>query len=221
MDQWKFRNDVVIEVGRLRLNGELAIPIHARGLVIFSHGSGSSRFSPRNRKVARFLNERNIATLLFDLLTELEDATYQNRFDIVMLTERLVGAIKWIRNQELTADYPLGFFGASTGAASAILAATELPEVVALVSRGGRPDLAGPVALSQLQAPTLLIVGGRDTEVIRLNEWAAAQMQCEHQLQIVPGATHLFEEVGTMDTVCELATAWFEKFMVLKYKNND
>jgi dienelactone hydrolase len=200
-------------IGPLQLEGDLAVPANATGTVIFAHGSGSSRFSPRNRAVARALEAGGLATLLMDLLTEDEEAvdvrTAEYRFDIGLLARRLVGGIDWAREQPATAALPIGLFGASTGAAAALIAAAQRPEVVgAVVSRGGRPDLAGK-ALPQVTAPTLLIVGGLDDVVITMNRDASAQMTCERRIEIVPGATHLFEEPGTLDEVARLATAWF------------
>ncbi len=204
---------VEIDAAGARLHGDLAIPEPAIGLVVFAHGSGSSRRSPRNRAVARALEAGGLATLLMDLLTEDEEAvdvrTAEYRFDIGLLARRLVGGIDWAREQPATAALPIGLFGASTGAAAALIAAAQRPEAVgAVVSRGGRPDLAGK-ALPKVAAPTLLIVGGLDDVVITMNHEASAQMTCERQVEIVPGATHLFEEPGTLDEVARLATAWF------------
>ena len=206
-------NDVRIEAGREVLFGNLNILENATTLVLFAHGSGSSRHSPRNQFVARTLNNAGLATLLFDLLTQQEEAidmrTREHRFNIALLAERLVHATKWAKQQEQTRDLRAGYFGSSTGGAAALVAAAELPQDVgAVVSRGGRPDLAGE-ALPKVQAPTLLIVGGNDDVVIELNEQARDQMRCEVKLEIVPGATHLFEEPGALEQVAKLASDWF------------
>ena len=198
-----------VRIGPRRLPGLLDMPegeIH--GLVIFAHGSGSSRLSPRNQFVARQLHARGLATLLFDLLTDDEALDRRNVFDIPLLARRLGEAIEWQRSLTEIARVPTGLFGASTGAAAALVAAaTQGDRVSAVVSRGGRPDLAGP-ALPLVRAPTLLIVGGADHEVLELNREAAAQMTCEHALRVVPGATHLFEEPGTLETVAKVAADW-------------
>ena len=208
-------NEVRIPAGRAMLGGNLTITDQAKGLVLFAHGSGSSRHSPRNQFVARTLNDAGLDTLLFDLLTPDEEAidlhTREHRFDISLLAERLVHATKWTKQQEQIADLKLGYFGSSTGGGAALVAAAELSnEVGALVSRGGRPDLAGE-ALPKVKAPTLLIVGGEDQVVIELNEQARAQMKCECKIEIVPGATHLFEEPGALEKVAKLASDWFVK----------
>ena len=192
------------------LEGNLSLPEKARGVVLFAHGSGSSRHSPRNRHVARMLNEANLATLLIDLLTPEEEMidlrTAHLRFDIGLLAERLVAATDWLTRYPDTRHLRIGYFGASTGAAAALVSAAERPQIVgAVVSRGGRPDLAGP-ALAGVQAPTLLIVRGNDYAVIELNQAALAQLRCEKRLVIVPGATHLFEEPGALDEVARLGT---------------
>jgi len=202
-----------IPAGRAVLSGNLTIPENAMALVLFAHGSGSSRHSPRNRFVARTLNRAGLGTLLFDLLTPEEEArdiyTREHRFNISLLAERLVHATEWARQQEETRDLPIGYFGASTGGAAALVAAAELPQDIgAVVSRGGRPDLAGD-GLPRVQAPTLLIVGGNDDIVIELNERARDQMRCEVNLEIIPGATHLFEEPSALEQVAELASDWF------------
>ncbi len=206
--------DVDIPLGRLRLPGTLALPPGAAGIVVFAHGSGSSRLSPRNRFVAQTLFDARIGTLLFDLLTPGEDRDYARRFDIELLSVRLAGATAWLRAATAAAAMPLGYFGASTGAAAALVAAA-LPDsdIAAVVSRGGRPDLAGADALARVDAPTLLIVGGEDREVIELNRDAYAHLRCEKALQIVPGATHLFEEPGTLETVAALAADWFGRWL--------
>lgn len=193
--------------------GELVVPRGAMGIVLFAHGSGSSRLSPRNAFVARSLNGRRIATLLFDLLTEAEDQDYERRFDIALLTRRLVAVVEWVRKQAALRALAIGCFGASTGAAAALQAAALRPQLVrAVVSRGGRPDLAD-AHLPQVRAPTLLIVGGEDYEVILLNRQAHARLSCVKALEIVAGATHLFEEPGTLEQVAELAGDWFARHL--------
>jgi len=206
-------NEVQIQAGRAALSGDLTIPKNAVALVLFAHGSGSSRHSPRNQFVARTLNDAGLATLLFDLLTPDEESTdrytREHRFNIGLLAERLVHATKWTKRQAQTRDLQLGYFGSSTGGAAALVAAAEIPQDVgAMVSRGGRPDLAGD-ALPKVKAPTLLIIGGNDDIVIELNEMARDQMRCEVKLEIVPGATHLFEEPGALEQVANLASDWF------------
>jgi dienelactone hydrolase len=208
---------VRVAAGPVILDGNLSLPEGARGIVLFAHGSGSSRLSPRNRHVARLLNQAKLATLLVDLLTSEEEAvdlrTAQLRFDIGLLAERLVGVTDWLARAPETLHLGIEYFGASTGAGAALVAAAERPEAVgAVVSRGGRPDLAG-VALPRVRAPTLLIVGGNDVQVIALNRAALAQLHCEKQLVIVPGATHLFEEPGALDQVALLARDWFERHL--------
>src|SRR5215470_2691849 len=210
-------SEVQIHVGRAVLSGNFNIPKDASALVLFAHGSGSSRHSPRNQFVARTLNEAGLATLLFDLLTQEEEAidmrTREHRFNIGLLAERLVHATKWAKQQEQTRDLRAGYFGSSTGGAAALVAAAALPQDVgAVVSRGGRPDLAGE-ALPKVQAPTLLIVGGNEDVVIELNEMARDQMRCQVQLEIVPGATHLFEEPGMLEQVARLASDWFSRHL--------
>ncbi len=205
--------EVQISAGAATLDGNLTIVREAKGLVLFAHGSGSSRHSPRNQFVARTLNQAGLATLLFDLLTPEEESvdlyTREHRFDIGLLAKRLIYATKWAREQTQTRDLSIGYFGSSTGGGAALVAASELPEDVgAVVSRGGRPDLAGG-ALPEVKAPTLLIVGGEDHVVIEMNEEARAQMKCECKIEIVPGATHLFEEPGTLEQVAKLASNWF------------
>jgi putative phosphoribosyl transferase len=205
--------DVQIQARRAVLSGNLNIPEGAAALVLFAHGSGSSRHSPRNQFVARTLNEAGLGTLLFDLLTQEEETadvrTREHRFNIGLLAERLVHATKWAKREGETRDLRLGYFGSSTGGGAALVAAAELPkDVGAVVSRGGRPDLAGD-ALPKVQAPTLLIVGGNDDIVIELNEQARDQMRCEVKLEIVPGAMHLFEEPGALEKVAKLASDWF------------
>jgi dienelactone hydrolase len=209
---------VEVRAGPVTLEGNLAVPAGARGVVLFAHGSGSSRHSPRNRFVAQSLSDAGLATLLLDLLTADEEAidaySAHYRFDIGLLAERLVGAADWLGREAETSRLPVGCFGASTGAAAALIAAAERPgRVRAVVSRGGRPDLAGD-ALTRVQAPTLLIVGGRDEPVIGLNEEAFGRLAtAEKQLVIVPGATHLFEEPGALEQVADLASAWFTRHL--------
>ena len=209
---------VHVSAGSVTLDGNLSLPEESRAVVLFAHGSGSSRHSSRNRYVARVLNEAKLATLLIDLLTldeEVIDArTAQLRFDIELLAERLVGATDWLTRFPDTKHLRIGYFGASTGAAAALVAAAVRPDVVsAVVSRGGRPDLAG-AALMHVRAPTLLIVGGNDGQVIQLNRAALAELRCEKQLMIVPGATHLFEEPGALDEVARLARDWFHRHLI-------
>jgi putative phosphoribosyl transferase len=198
-----------VRAGGVRLGGQLTVPDSALGAVVFAHGSGSGRHSPRNRFVASMLNRAGLATLLLDLLTEVEAADQANVFDTLLLARRLSEATRWLREQRATERLPVGYFGASTGAAAALWAAAE-PDarIGAMVSRGGRPDLAGP-RLAQVTAPTLLIVGGLDDVVLDLNRHAQAQLHCENRLAVVPGATHLFEEPGTLETAAELARDWF------------
>jgi len=198
----------------LDLGGTLNLPDGADALVVFAHGSGSSRFSPRNRAVAAALNRRGIATLLFDLLVPAEEGDRRNVFDIPLLADRLALAVRWIDGEEELAGLPLGVFGASTGAAAALVAAARLGDRIgAVVSRGGRPDLAAD-ALEQVTVPTLLIVGGADYGVIELNEDAFARLAGPKELEIVPGATHLFEEPGALEAVMEVAARWFERWLV-------
>jgi pimeloyl-ACP methyl ester carboxylesterase len=205
---------VHIPADGVTLEGALVIPDKATALVLFAHGSGSSRFSPRNNFVAGELRRAGLGTLLIDLLTRDEDRNYRTRFDIRLLTQRLVAVSQWLADQPETASLALGLFGASTGAAAALQAAAALPEAVkAVVSRGGRPDLAGAKALAQVRCPTLLIVGGDDSEVIVLNQQADALLACPKELVIVPGATHLFEEPGTLEQVAKLAADWFCRYL--------
>jgi len=206
-------NEARVPAGRAMLDGNLTIVAQTKGLVLFAHGSGSSRHSPRNQFVARTLNDAGLATLLFDLLTPEEESvdvyTREHRFDIGLLAERLVYATKWAKQQKQTKDFRIGYFGSSTGGGAALVAAAELlDDIGAVVSRGGRPDLAGD-ALPKVEAPTLLIVGGDDHVVIELNEQARAQMKCECKIEIVPGATHLFDEPGALEQVAKLASEWF------------
>lgn len=209
--------EVRISAGSIVLNGELLVPHEATGIVLFAHGSGSSRFSPRNQYVARVIREAGVGTLLFDLLTRDEEAidmqTRHLRFDISLLAQRLVDVTHWLEWKEETKYLRPGYFGSSTGGGAALVAAAALGEKVgAVVSRGGRPDLAGD-ALPLVKAPTLLIVGGRDYQVIEMNKEALAQLRCEKKLEIVPGATHLFEEPGTLAQVAHLAADWFKKYL--------
>jgi dienelactone hydrolase len=209
---------VEVPAGDVRLPGALSVPPDARGVVVFAHGSGSGRFSPRNRAVAEVLVQAGLATLLTDLLTAEEEAedvrTARLRFDVDLLGERVIATIDWLASDAEVGDLPVGCFGASTGAAAALIAAAERPSrVAAVVSRGGRPDLARQ-ALPRVTAPTLLIVGGRDTEVIRLNRLAQAFLRGESRLEIVPGASHLFEEPGALEQVAVLARDWFVRHLV-------
>jgi dienelactone hydrolase len=209
--------EVQIPAGRAVLSGNLTIAETAKALVLFAHGSGSRRYSPRNQFVSRTLNRAGIGTLLFDLLTPEEEArdtyTREHRFNIALLAERLVQATNWATRQPQTQDLRIGYFGSSTGAAAALVASTELPQDIgAVVSRGGRPDMAGN-ALPKVQAPTLLIVGGNDDIVIDLNEMARDQMRCEAKLKIIPRATHLFEESGALEQVAKLASDWFSLYL--------
>ncbi len=208
---------VRIPVGGVVVAGDLTVPSGARGVVLFAHGSGSSRFSPRNQYVAKVFNAQKIATLLFDLLTDEEDQadieTGEYRFNIRLLAQRLVGATTWLRKDPQTKNCSFGYFGASTGAAAALIAAAELPtDIAAVVSRGGRPDLASDY-LRRVAAPTLLLVGGLDEEVIELNKQAMEQMSAEKKLVIIPGATHLFEEPGKLEEVSKLAADWFLRYL--------
>ena len=202
--------EVLAPVGGVSLEGALAIPAGASGLVLFAHGSGSSRHSPRNNYVARVLQDAGMGTFLFDLLTAEEDLDYSARFDIGLLTQRLAAVTRWVQARPEAAKLAIGYFGASTGAAAALGAAAELGSVIAaVVSRGGRPDLAEPV-LDRVRAPTLLIVGELDVEVLQLNRRAYALLETEKRLAIVPGATHLFEEAGTLEQAAHLAAGWFK-----------
>ena len=199
-----------IPVNHVFIEGLLELPAKPSGLVLFAHGSGSSRHSPRNNFVARVLHESGMGTLLMDLLTPAEDLDYQVRFDIDLLTQRLLLATQWAKQQPQTLSLPLGYFGASTGAAAALRAAAAIGNTIqAVVSRGGRPDLAGLHDLVRVRTPTLLLVGGFDTEVLELNQAAYAVLPCAKKLSIVPGATHLFEEAGTLEQVASQAAAWF------------
>jgi putative phosphoribosyl transferase len=210
--EFRFYDEVNIQIGKVTVKGELIIPSDAKAIIIFSHGSGSSRFSKRNRQVASWLHKKNLGTLLFDLLREEEDRNYQTRFDIDLLTKRLAGATEWLEKLPSAKGCFIGYFGASTGAASALRAASFMPNIGAVVSRGGRPDLAKD-ALSNVKAPTLLIVGGLDHDVLLLNREAFSELTCEKKLEIVEGASHLFEEPGKMEVVSELAANWFKNHL--------
>jgi putative phosphoribosyl transferase len=205
---------VVVASGKVELEGALQLPAGCTGVVLFAHGSGSSRHSPRNNFVAQRLRAAHLGTLLIDLLTPEEDADYERRFDIALLTVRLSDAARFLQGHARTAALPIGLFGASTGAAAALQVAAEMPQAIAaVVSRGGRPDLAGEPALRRVRAPTLLIVGGDDHGVIELNQAAHAALGCVREIAIVPGATHLFEERGTLEEVARLAAAWFSRHL--------
>ena len=207
-------NTVHIPADTVELDGELILPPSAKGVVLFAHGSGSSRFSPRNTYVAEVLQQHGIGTLLFDLLTREEDQDYETRFDIAMLTRRLLAATAWLQTNPQTQTLKLGYFGASTGAAAALQAAAELQhKIAAVVSRGGRPDLAGEFALGRVTAPSLLIVGGEDNGVIELNQQAYALLNCEKKLTLIAGATHLFEEPGTLQQAARGAAEWFAQHL--------
>ena len=206
---------IQIPAGKVTLEGDLHVPASAKGIILFAHGSGSSRHSPRNQYVARVLQEGGLATLLIDLLTLEEERTPQLRFDIGLLAERLVAITDWMTQNEEVKHLQVGYFGASTGAAAALVAASKRPNCVrAVVSRGGRPDLASP-ALAHVLAPTLLLVGGEDGVVMDLNEQALTQLTCEKKLSIVPKATHLFEEPGALEEVARLALEWFKEYLSL------
>ncbi len=208
----QFHKEVNIPVANVSLQGELIIPLKAKSIIVFAHGSGSSRLSKRNQMVASFLQERKFGTLLFDLLTEEEDKYYHNRFDINLLSNRLIGVTNWLADFPPTKALNIAYFGASTGAASALKAASEMPRIKAVVSRGGRPDLVMN-DLHNVASPTILIVGSLDYDVLNLNNLAYHQLACEKKLEVIEGATHLFEEVGKMNIVSELAANWFKKYM--------
>jgi putative phosphoribosyl transferase len=215
------RLEGAIPAGGARLTGDLTLPPDVRGVVAFAHGSGSSRLSPRNVQVARRLNDSRLATLLFDLLTPAEAADRRNVFDIPLLAHRLQAATQWLRARPETVELPLGYFGASTGAAAALWAAAEPDDRVgAVVSRGGRPDLAEP-RLALVEAPTLLVVGGADEVVLELNRRALDELRCERDLVVVPGATHLFEEPGALERLSDLASAWFVEHLALALRSVD
>jgi pimeloyl-ACP methyl ester carboxylesterase len=205
---------VHIPAGAVSLEGMLEVPQDAQGVVLFAHGSGSSRHSPRNNYVAGVLRESGLGTLLIDLLTREEDSDYANRFNIPLLTQRLLAAVHWLGEAPQPQALHIGLFGASTGAAAALMVAAQLPgKIGAVVSRGGRPDLAGAGELSRVKAPTLLLVGGFDDAVIELNQQAYAYLDCQKELIIVPGATHLFEEPGTLEEVARQAAQWFSRYL--------
>jgi len=213
MTENTYEEIINIPAGSVELEGSLVIPEGAKAIVLFAHGSGSSRHSPRNNFVAQVLQKAGLATLLFDLLTEGEDSVYETRFNIKLLSERLKIATKWLENQETASGLKIGYFGSSTGAAAALESASTLgAKIKAVVSRGGRPDLAMDY-LDEVTAPTLLIVGGNDGEVIKLNEAALDRLSAEKKLEIVPGATHLFEESGTLEKAADLAAAWFSEHL--------
>jgi putative phosphoribosyl transferase len=206
----QFLSEVQIDIGRLSLGAFLNVPIAAKGLIIFAHGSGSSRHSPRNQFVAKLLFDAGLGTLLADLLSEEESAARRNVFNIELLSERLVSIAEWAAKNENLNHLPICFFGASTGAAAALQAAAKIPTLVnSIVSRGGRPDLAAHT-LALVKAPTLLIIGAKDAEVLELNEQAMRRLRCENRLEIIPGASHLFEEPGALDLAAKLAIEWFE-----------
>lgn len=206
------KSDIDIPLSAVTLKGDLVLPENAIGIVVFSHGSGSSRFSPRNKMVAELIQQQNIGTFLFDLLTEEEDQIYENRFNIDLLTNRLIETTEWLIANEITKDLPIGYFGASTGAASALKAAAYFKKSIkAVVSRGGRPDLVLN-ELSMVTAPTLLIVGGLDIAVIGMNKMAFAQLDSVKEMKIIPGATHLFEEPEKLSEVADLAITWYKTF---------
>jgi putative phosphoribosyl transferase len=212
-----YRTELKIPLGNVVVEGTLTLPPGAKGVVLFAHGSGSSRFSPRNQYVAKEFNKATIGTLLFDLLTQEEEetdmVTAEYRFNIPLLAQRLIGVTEWLKNDSQTKKLAFGYFGASTGAAAALIAAAKLPnEIAAVVSRGGRPDLAGEY-LPNVVAPTLLLVGGLDAEVIELNQEAMDQMTAEKKLTIIPGATHLFEEPGTLEQVAKFSKDWFLRYL--------
>ena len=212
MDQLNYHKEVSIPVEDIRLKGELFIPQNAKAIIIFSHGSGSSRLSKRNQMVAKHLQDKGFGTLLFDLLTADEDKNLQNRFAIDLLAERLTAATLWLERIPAAKDICIAFFGASTGAASALKAAANLPQICAVVSRGGRPDLAMQ-DLPFVHVPTLLIVGSLDHQVLQLNQKAYQQLTCIKKLEIVDGATHLFEEPGKLELVSEFAADWFKSYI--------
>lgn len=211
--------EVLIPADGVNLIGDLTMPGNSKAMVIFSHGSGSSRRSPRNKMVAQYLHEHGMGTLLFDLLTKEEDQSYSNRFNIGLLASRLVAATQWFEAEYGKGNY-LGYFGASTGAASALRAAADLPAIKAVVSRGGRPDMADE-ALEKVTSPVLLIVGSLDYDVLRLNEYAYQRLHCEKKLRIINGATHLFEEPGTLEQAADAAALWFEKYLLLNATTNE
>jgi len=206
--------EVVVDAKDANLEGTLILPENAGGVVLFAHGSGSSRFSPRNNYVAEILNDAGFATLLLDLLTRQEDLDYEMRFDIELLTGRLLEATSWLQSENRTRQMKIGYFGASTGAASALKAAAKLGKSIsAVVSRGGRPDLASPEELAHVVSPTLLIVGSRDGSVVELNREAFLYLACEKEMKVIPGASHLFEEPGKLEQVATAAKDWFRRYL--------
>ena len=208
------REEISIPLASVTLKGELVLPENALGIVVFSHGSGSSRFSPRNKMVAELIQQHGMGTLLFDLLTEQEDRIYENRFNIDLLVSRLIEATEWLMHNVETQEFSVAYFGASTGAASALRAAAYFEKKIkAVVSRGGRPDLALK-ALPMVTAPTLLIVGQLDVPVIQMNKQAFDQLHCIKEMKIIPGATHLFEEPGKLIEVAEMAISWYKEYFV-------
>jgi putative phosphoribosyl transferase len=215
-----YKEELDIPAGNEKLKANLTLPDGTGEIVVFAHGSGSSRLSSRNVAVAQKLNDQHFGTLLFDLLTEEEDREYNNRFDITLLTERLIAVSEWLNHYNKAEGLRLGYFGASTGAAAALMAAAHLPVVNAVVSRGGRPDLAS-AKLSKVYVPVLLIVGGLDKDVLDLNNKGMLQLAGIKHLEIVAGATHLFEETGTMDEVIKLATDWFSKYLRISTINEN
>ncbi|MEI8389742.1 MAG: alpha/beta family hydrolase [bacterium] len=213
MPEKEIKKTVNIKINSVVIEGELTVPENSSGLVLFAHGSGSSRFSPRNNFVAQILQKEKLATLLVDLLTKQEDLIYESRFDINLLSERLIGITKWLKETEETKDLSIGYFGASTGAASAVIsAAKEKANVSAIVSRGGRVDLADK-QLAEIETPILLIVGENDDFVIDVNQYALKKINCTKELSIIPKATHLFEEPGALEEVAKQAANWFLKFL--------
>lgn len=210
----EYTTDAVLSIplGDVTLEGELVVPRDASGIVAFAHGSGSSRHSPRNNFVAERLREAGVATLLFDLLTEAEDRSRENRFDIPLLTDRLVGVTEWLENRDDAGGLPVGYFGSSTGAAAALRAAARDDTVGAVVSRGGRVDMAADV-LGEISAPTLLVVGGADDSVLRVNREAHADLACTKELHVVAGAGHLFEGPGELEDVADVAASWFAEHL--------
>ncbi len=208
------REEISIPLASVTLKGELVLPENALGIVVFSHGSGSSRFSPRNKMVAELIQQHGMGTLLFDLLTEQEDRIYENRFNIDLLVSRLIEATEWLMHNVETQEFSVAYFGASTGAASALRAAAYFEKKIkAVVSRGGRPDLALK-ALPMVTAPTLLIVGQLDVPVIQMNKQAFDQLHCIKEMKIIPGATHLFEEPGKLIEVAEMAISWYKEYFI-------
>lgn len=210
-----FDQIVHIPADNIHIEGMLELPNNAQGIVLFAHGSGSSRHSPRNNYVARILHSGGMGTLLMDLLTREEDMDDETRFDIPLLTRRLLASTDWLQTQHRLNQLPIGYFGASTGAAAALQAAVAPGnEISAVVSRGGRPDMAGADALSRVNAPTLLLIGGLDDIVIELNQEAFSHMHCTKHISIIPGASHLFEEPGTLEKVAKLASDWFKHYLI-------